>query len=292
MTYTAYAIDNARLFDEAQEAARRLREVVEDQQLRLTLAQRQMVEAAKLSALGELVAGVAHELSNPLMALFGVAELLERSAPQPLQSHVRLMWDALESAQHVVRGLLTFARRVPLERTPVDLAELVDKVLALMAGDLRLAGVEVLTALEPHSPPVCADRNQLQQVLVNLIVNAKHALAEVVPGERRLRISLQRAGLDGVRLQVEDNGPGIPADLITKVFDPFVTTKTDGTGLGLSISYGIVREHDGRLSVESPPGHGATFTIELPVGAAQEPAALTTVDAARSQEQHELNGAS
>jgi len=290
MTYTAYAIDNARLFDEAQEAARRLREVVEDQQLRLTLAQRQMVEAAKLSALGELVAGVAHELSNPLMALFGVAELLERSAPQPLQSHVRLMWDALESAQHVVRGLLTFARRVPLERTPVDLAELVDKVLALMAGDLRLAGVEVLTALEPDSPPVCADRNQLQQVLVNLIVNAKHALAEVVPGERRLRISLQRAGLDSVRLQVEDNGPGIPADLVTKVFDPFVTTKTDGTGLGLSISYGIVREHDGRLSVESPPGHGATFTIELPIGAPLEPAGVASAGGMGSHEQPELNG--
>ena len=269
-----------------------MREVVEDQELRLTLAQRQMVEAAKLSALGELVAGVAHELSNPLMALFGVAELLERSAPQPLQSHVRLMWDALESAQHVVRGLLTFARRVPLERTPVDLAELVDKVLALMAGDLRLAGVEVLTALEPHSPPVCADRNQLQQVLVNLIVNAKHALAEVVPGERRLRISLQRAGLDGVRLQVEDNGPGIPADLITKVFDPFVTTKTEGTGLGLSISYGIVREHDGRLSVESPPGHGATFTIELPIGAPQEPAGVASAGGEGLHEQPELNGSS
>src|SRR5207249_2127513 len=166
------------------------------------------------------------------------------------------------SAQHVVRGLLTFARRVPLERTPVDLAELVDKVLALMAGDLRLAGVEVLTALEPHSPPVCADRNQLQQVLVNLIVNAKHALAEVVPGERRLRISLQRAGLDGVRLQVEDNGPGIPADLITKVFDPFVTTKTEGTGLGLSISYGIVREHD--LEPRPHQLHGSSLSPFTP----------------------------
>jgi two-component system NtrC family sensor kinase len=181
---------------------------------------------------------------------------------------------------------------VPLERTPVDLAELVDKVLALMAGDLRLAGVEVLTALEPDSPPVCADRNQLQQVLVNLIANAKHALAEVVPGERRLRISLQRAGLDTVRLQVEDNGPGIPADLITKVFDPFVTTKTDGTGLGLSISYGIVREHDGRLSVESPPGHGATFTIELPIGARQEPAGVASAGGVGSHEQPELNGSS
>jgi signal transduction histidine kinase len=292
MTYAAYAIDNARLFDEAQEAARRLREVVEDQQLRLTLAQRQMIEAAKLSALGELVAGVAHELSNPLMALFGVAELLERSAPQPLQSHVRLMWDALESAQHVVRGLLTFARRVPLERTPVNLAELVDKVLALMAGDLRLAGVEVETDLEPDSPPVCADRNQLQQVLVNLIANAKHALAEVVPSERRLRISLRRAGLDTLRLQVEDNGPGIPADLITKVFDPFVTTKTDGTGLGLSISYGIVREHDGRLSVESPPGHGATFTIELPIGAGQELAGVASAGGAGSHEHPALSGSS
>jgi len=292
MTYTAYAIDNARLFSEAQESARRLREVVEDQQLRLTLAQRQMVEAAKLSALGELVAGVAHELSNPLMALFGVAELLERGVPEHLRGNVRLMWDALESAQHVVRGLLTFARRVPLERAPVDLAELIEKVLTLMAGDLRLAGVEVQTDMEPDSPPVCADRNQLQQVLINLIANAKHALAEVVPAERRLRISLQRAGLDAVRIRVEDNGPGIPPDLISKVFDPFVTTKTDGTGLGLSISYGIVREHDGRLSVESPTGHGATFTIELPIGAGQDQATTAMSGPAGPQELNELNPSS
>ncbi len=270
MTYTAYAVDNARLFEEARESARRLQEVVEDQKLRLTLAQQQMLEAAKLSALGELVAGVAHELNNPLTVLIGVADLLEAGAPERLQDNVRLMKDALDSARHVVRGLLTFGRRMPLERQQVDLVELVEKVLALTSGDLRLAEVEIEKDVEPGLPTVWADGNQLQQVLVNLIANAKHAMADIV-GERRLRIALRRAEPDHVRIQVADTGPGIPPELISKIFDPFVTTKAEGTGLGLSVSYGIVREHAGRIDVESLPGQGATLTIELPVDAEWAP---------------------
>jgi len=268
MTYTAYAVDNARLFEEARESARRLQEVVEDQKLRLTLAQQQMLEAAKLSALGELVAGVAHELSNPLMVLMGVADLLEAGVPEPLQGKVRLMKDALDSARHVVRGLLTFGRRMPLERQQVDLVELVEKVLALTSGDLHLVGVEIERDVEPGLPTVWADGNQLQQVLVNLIANAKHAMAEVA-GERRLRIALHRAGPDHMRIQIADTGPGIPAELTSKIFDPFVTTKGEGTGLGLSISYGIVREHGGRIDVESGLGRGTMMTIELPIDAAR-----------------------
>ena len=111
-----------------------------------------------------------------------------------------------------------------------------------------------------------ADANQLQQVLVNLVTNARQAMADV-EGQRRLQISVQRADPDRVRIQVEDTGAGIPADILPKVFDPFVTTKRDGTGLGLSISYGIIREHGGALSVESTVGKGTTFTIELPIEA-------------------------
>ena len=110
------------------------------------------------------------------------------------------------------------------------------------------------------------DANQLQQVLVNLINNAKQAMADL-EGERRLRIAVRRATPERVRIEVGDTGPGIPPETISKVFDPFVTTKSDGTGLGLSISYGIIREHGGTLTVDSAPGRGATFTIELPVEA-------------------------
>jgi signal transduction histidine kinase len=263
MTYTAYAVDNARLFEEARAAAQRLEEVVEDQKLRLTLAQQQMLQAAKLSALGELVAGVAHELNNPLTVLTGTADMIELEAPEALQRHVRLMKEAINSAQYVVRGLLTFGRQMPLQKTRVDLAELTESVLDLTFGELHVAEVKVRKDIAPELPAVWGDGHQLQQVLVNLITNAKQAMADV-EGERRLRLSVQRAGDARVRIEVEDTGPGIPADVIAKVFDPFVTTKADGTGLGLSISYGIIREHGGTLTVESPPGCGAIFTLELP----------------------------
>ena len=264
MTYTAYAVDNARLFEEARAAAQRLEEVVEDQKLRLTLAQQQMLQAAKLSALGELVAGVAHELNNPLTVLLGTAEMIEAGAPPRVQEHVRLMREAINSAQYVVHGLLTFGRQMPLEKKPVDLAELTDRVLALTFGELHVTEVKVHKDIAAGLPPVWADANQLQQVLVNLVNNAKQAMAEV-EGDRRLTISVRPAVGERVRIEVADTGPGIPPDTIAKVFDPFVTTKRDGTGLGLSISYGIVREHGGTLTVESTVGRGATFTIELPV---------------------------
>jgi signal transduction histidine kinase len=266
MTYTAYAVDNARLFEEARNAAQRLEEVVEDQKLRLTLAQQQMLQAAKLSALGELVAGVAHELNNPLTVLIGTAELIDAAAPPALREHVALMREAIGSAQYVVRGLLTFGRQMPLEKKPVDVAELTEKVLALTFGELHVAEVKVRKDIAPGLPTVWADGNQLQQVLVNLINNAKQAMAER-EGERRLTLSVHPVGPDRVRIQVADTGPGIPPDTLGKVFDPFVTTKSDGTGLGLSISYGIIREHGGTLTAESTLGQGATFTIELPVGA-------------------------
>jgi two-component system NtrC family sensor kinase len=275
MTYTAYAVDNARLFEEARAAAQRLEEVVEDQKLRLTLAQQQMLQAAKLSALGELVAGVAHELNNPLTVLVGTADMIEENATEPMQNHVRLMREAITAAQHVVRGLLTFGRQMPLQKTRVDLAELTEKVLALTFGELHVAEVRVRKQIAAGLPAVWADANQLQQVLVNLITNAKQAMADV-PGERRLTISVQCVEDNRVRIEVEDTGPGIPAEAVSKVFDPFVTTKADGTGLGLSISYGIIREHGGTLTAHSTLGQGATFTIELPVEAG--PAARRSAD--------------
>ena len=263
MTYTAYAVDNARLFEEARAAAQRLEEVVEDQKLRLTLAQQQMLQAAKLSALGELVAGVAHELNNPLTVLVGTADLIEMEAPPAVQRHLRLMKEAINAAQYVVRGLLTFGRQMPLQKTRVDLVELTERVLDLTFGELHVAEVKVSKHFTPGLPGVWADANQLQQVLVNLVNNAKQAMAEV-EGERRLHVSVDRAGPERVRLQVEDTGPGIPAEVIARIFDPFVTTKSDGTGLGLSISYGIIREHAGTLTAENAPERGARFIIELP----------------------------
>ena len=275
-TYTAYAVDNARLFEEAQQAAQRLQEVVEDQKLRLTLAQQQMIQAAKLSALGELVAGVAHELNNPLTVLVGASDILEQQAPEPLKEYAEMIRESTNAARSIVRGLLTFGRQMPLERRHVMLDELIDKVLALTAADLRIESVKIDRDMAPDLPPVWADGNQLQQVLVNLVTNAKQAMAEQPEGQRRITIATRALGSDRVQITLRDTGPGIPAEVLPKIFDPFVTTKgSAGTGLGLSISYGIIREHGGLITAESLPGHGATFTIDLPVGSAGAAAAET-----------------
>ena len=268
-TYTAYAVDNARLFEEAQQAAQRLQEVVEDQKLRLTLAQQQMIQAAKLSALGELVAGVAHELNNPLTVLVGASDILEQQAPEALKEYAQMIRESTDAARHIVRGLLTFGRQMPLERRHVMLDELIEKVLSLTAADLRIESVKVDRDMAADLPPVWADGNQLQQVLLNLVTNAKQAMAEQPESERRLRVTTRALSPDRVRISLEDTGPGIPAEVLPKIFDPFVTTKgSAGTGLGLSISYGIIREHGGLIMADSRPGHGATFTIDLPVGSA------------------------
>ena len=284
MTYTAYAVDNARLLEEAQDAARKLNEVVEDQQLRLTLAQQQMIQAAKLSALGELVAGVSHELNNPLAVLQGSVELLTDEAPEAMKPHLVVMQRSIDRAGRIVQGLLTFGRKRPLQRQRVSLRRLLDQVLDVSAADLRLARVTVETEVAPDVADIWADDHQhllelmivadiwaddhqLQQVLLNLVTNAKQALADIV-GERRLRVSIRALDGERVSIVVEDNGPGIAPELVPTIFDPFVSTKgVRGTGLGLSISYGIVREHGGHIAVQSRLGGGARFTIDLPVGA-------------------------
>ncbi len=266
VTYIAYALDNARLLEETRQSAKRLQDVVKDQQLRLTLAERQMLQAAKLSAMGQLVAGVAHELNNPLTVLLNAAHFLRDQAPEHLREWLARMSEAAERASRIVQGLLTFARRLPLERQRVNLATLLENVLAVTEADLRLARVTVERDVDPNLPTLWADGGQLHQVLINLITNAKQAMEEV-KGKRVLHIAMKHVRPDHVRILVEDAGPGIPADLLPTVFDPFVTTKgVHGTGLGLSISYGIIQEHGGQLSVESTVGRGTTFTIDLPVG--------------------------
>src|SRR5207245_1368493 len=194
-----------------------------------------------------------------------------------LKTCVKDIQEATDVARRVVQGLLTFGRQMPLERRHVSLDDLIEKVLALTAADLGLESVKVDRDLAADLPPVWADGHQLQQVLVNLVTNAKQAMAEVPEAERRLRVATRALGVDRVQITLEDTGPGIPADVLPKIFDPFVTTKgSAGTGLGLSISYGIIREHGGLITAHSRPGHGPTFTIDLPVSSAGATADDTT----------------
>jgi PAS domain S-box-containing protein len=233
--------------------------------------QEQLMQAEKLSALGELISGIAHELNNPLTGVMGYSQLLLGSAAAPeAKKEIEKIHREAVRCQKIVQNLLTFARRRAPERKTIDLNALVDATLELRAYQLKVDGIEVVRELDENLPPTLGDFHQLQQVFLNIINNAHHALLEAGrPGRLVIRTS---RGEGVVRVAVADNGPGISEEHLKKIFDPFFTTKEigKGTGLGLSLSYGIVKEHEGRIEVASRPGAGATFTVELPIR--EEPA--------------------
>ena len=269
MTHTAYAVDNARLLEEAQQSAGRLQEVVEDQKLRLTLAQQQAIQAAKLAAMGQLLAGVAHELNNPLSVVTGHAEvLLERGGDAELTARIQKIVDAADRCARIVKTFLALARQRPPERRPVRLNAVVKDALELLAHQLKLDGIEVQLTLAEEVPVLGGDPHQLHQVVMNLATNAQQAMRGG-EGPRRLSVSTAfEAGPGRVVVVVEDTGPGIPPEIRSRIFEPFFTTKPEGqgTGLGLSLCYSIIESHGGSIRVNSQPGRGASFRIELPVG--------------------------
>ena len=230
----------------------------------------------KLSALGSLLAGVAHELNNPLSLVVGYAGLLEEMAPDAATKEraikVRI---AADRCARIVRTFLAMARNKPRAPGPVVLNEVVEAALEIVAYGLRTADIEVERKLAPDLPPVHGDPDQLHQVLANLLVNAQQAL-QTVPLPRRLRTA---TGTDGeaVWVTVTDNGPGIPAGIVNRIFEPFFTTKPQGvgTGVGLSVSHGIIAAHGGQILVESEPGAGSTFTVRLPRARAERAAEVS-----------------
>jgi len=235
----------------------------------LRSTQQQLLQAEKLSAIGRLVSGVAHELNNPLAAVLGNAELIEASGERAGQ-RARVIHREAERCRRIVQDLLTFARSSTLTRGVVDLNHLVAAVLATQGEKLRSAGIEVELRLAPRSPRVAGDPHRLEQVVVNLLTNSHDALLSR-PGSRRIIV---RTIVDdgGPGILVSDNGPGIPPDQLSRIFDPFFTTKPvgQGTGLGLALCYGIVREHAGRIRAFNNPDGGASFLVVLEPAAAEE----------------------
>jgi len=228
--------------------------------------QTQLQQAEKLAAMGQLVSGVAHEINNPAAIISGFAQtLLLDQLPPDQRETIQMMYDEATRIGRITSNLLAFARAGSKERTLVELNEIVRRTFALRSYHLTTLNTTVNLELDEANPKAWANGSEVQQLLLNLLINAEQALT-TVPGRRVITIRTMVAGDDGVELQVADTGPGIPADIQEKIFDPFFTTRPEGTGtgLGLSICYGIAHDHGGRISVHSVPGHGATFTIALP----------------------------
>jgi signal transduction histidine kinase len=227
--------------------------------------QEQLRHADRLATIGQLAAGVAHEINEPLGSILGFAQLAGKhpALPEEVGRDLARIVDSSMRAREIIRKLMTFARQTPPSKNSVDLNELIGDGLTFFEARCAKAGVELVRELDPHLPSVTADSAQINQVIVNLVVNALQAMPRGGTLEVRTR-----ASRGGVELLVSDTGEGMSAEVLGKIFLPFFTTKDvkEGTGLGLSVVHGIVTAHGGSIDVESRPGRGSTFRLRLPAG--------------------------
>src|SRR5262249_35631372 len=233
----------------------------------------QLVQSEKMSAIGQLIAGVAHDLNNPLASVVGFAEFLSErpDVPPALREPVTVIREEAERASGIVKNLLSFARKQERRRRPTAMQPLLESTVALLRNELMSTKVECRIEVDPDLSTPVIDANQIQQVFVNLIHNAAQAMAA---SERPGTITVRaRRWTDGIAVDVIDDGPGMSEALAAQVFEPFFTTKPEGhgTGLGLSISQGIVTEHGGRITRETTEGWGPTFTVHLPASESAAP---------------------
>jgi two-component system NtrC family sensor kinase len=229
--------------------------------------EQQLQLAERLAAVGELAAGVAHELNNPLTAVQGFAQYLagRENVDEATRDDLETIYREAQRATRITGNLLSFARKHKPEKGFFSINDIVEHSLELHAYRMKVNNVEVVEDLAPDLPRTMVDYHQMQQVFVNMIANAEQAMDEE-GGRGRLVVRTEQLA-ETIRITFADNGPGMTGDVLKSVFDPFFTTKDvgRGTGLGLSICFGIVQEHGGRLYAESEPGKGATFVVELPV---------------------------
>ena len=233
----------------------------------------QLLQAEKLAVLGQTISQVAHELNNPLATILSWAERLQEQNLDPTSKRgADAIVAATERATRIVRDLLTYAKPRPSTRSMIDLNHVVRETLELRAEEQAANNIDVVKALAAGLPPVFADAHRIQQVLLNLMNNAEQAMVASAGRGSLVVRTWHDASLNTVSFEVSDDGPGLAPEIRTKIFDAFFTTKPvgEGTGLGLAVAYNIVKDHGGRIRVESEPGRGTSFVVDLPVSATAE----------------------
>ena len=260
---------NVRSNDEIGDLAKsfnKMSDELKSRELKLQDAQVALIQSEKMSAFGQLSAGIAHEVKNPLTGILGIAQLAKRKmeADDPLFDKMEVIEKETKRCKTIIDDLMKFARTEKHVRQPMDINNGVTDATKIVNHQLTINRVKIKTDLEEGLSQVMGEANQIQQVVMNLLINAQQALNGAA-GE--VSITTQNAGPENVKIIISDNGPGIPEDVITRVFEPFYTTKPagEGTGLGLSITYGIVKDHKGEIKVENNTDKGVRFVISLPV---------------------------
>jgi len=247
-------------------------ERLEDAYVDVQAAQQKLFQSEKMAVVGTVASGLAHEINNPLAGIQNCLRRIEKE-PENIKQNIKyltLMAEASDRIERVVRGMLEFARKQDYHFQEIDLADILEKAMMLVSYRLESSRISVQKELPPNLPPVWGSANHLEQVLVNLMINAMDSIDEhcraAKPCERRLQFRIQVLK-NHITLHVTDSGKGIPEDQAARIFDPFFTTKQigKGTGLGLAVSLNIIQAHNGQIEVRSKQGRGATFTITLPI---------------------------
>lgn len=275
---------------ELNELTQNLETKVAERTSELNVAQQRLLQTDRLASLGQLAASVAHEINNPVAGVLNLSMLLQRimgegGVPPGREPEFRKYLGQISSETarvgRIVSDLLSFSRRSKPQRTVADLNKLIETTVGLVGHKLKMIDASAVLDLQPDLPSVECDPSQMQQVMLNLVLNAAESMQSKGGGQVTVRTRYE-SGAQHVEIAIEDNGEGIPAAMLEKIFDPFFTTKADGkgVGLGLAVLYGIVKAHDGEVEVRSTLGEGSTFLVTLPLRSAHPPATIETPGAA------------
>ncbi|MDD2272655.1 MAG: ATP-binding protein [Desulfuromonadaceae bacterium] len=253
--------------NDLEEWGRTLEEKVEERSEELQRMQMQLVHTEKLASLGELVAGIAHEINNPLSGILIFSSLVakDKRLDPALKGDIETISGEAQRCAGIVKGLLEFAKDYQPEMITCDINQVLINSLRLVECQSVFQNVTIIRQLDSHLPEIMADQNQLKQVFINIFINAGQAMQELKQAELEILTTAEDTAGGGVIIRISDSGGGVPEEQLCKLFDPFFTTKgTGGTGLGLSVSYGIIQAHGGTITADSTLGVGTTFIIRLP----------------------------